>query len=604
MNFTRDLNISDPVGDAESTLVLSFASSEPYYRENKKFGEYNEVLEITEEAIDFTRLVDNRAPLLLNHDTERQIGVVERAWIEYDKLYCEVKFSDSNFAQQILNDVKAGIRRNTSIGYEILDYQMLAGTPPIMIAKKWIPYEVSIAPIPADPTVGYNRSLENKEDEDMEEEKDKKEEQVEENEETSKKSCEETSEETTEANDKTKAEETVEEKACGEDDDEDEEKKKAADIEEIRSLGELMDCKELAEQFIKENKNYTAFKEAVREYKNNKLNVKKKDIKEMADKFSLRKALLNATGKMSDDEAAFERGIIEENKRKFNVTDADIVLSKKELRAFDGTEALNQTVYQPGMYTPNLRPAVTVDAIGTKKVAVSGPSISFSVATSGINAGFVDINGNVPSATMDFELKTMTPKKQGAYVDISYQALLQDDPSAEGIIMDDIVKALDQSKNVAFFNGLSGNNEPVGILNVAGVNEVTIPATPKLSTALEFEKKIRDSYDYSPNLKWVMGTGAYYKWASTPYSAAEQNKMLVDPDTRKCIGYDVYVDASMPASGVILGNFDEALEADFDGITIRVVEDAGLARKQALEIVAHRAIDFLCRRPRSFTKGV
>ena len=54
----------------------------------------------------------------------------------------------------------------------------------------------------------------------------------------------------------------------------------------------------------------------------------------------------------------------------------------------------------------------------------------------------------------------------------------------------------------------------------------------------------------------------------------------------------------------IQGNFDEALEADFDGITIRVVEDAGLARKQALEIVAHRAIDFLCRRPKSFTKGI
>ncbi len=130
----------------------------------------------------------------------------------------------------------------------------------------------------------------------------------------------------------------------------------------------------------------------------------------------------------------------------------------------------------------------------------------------------------------------------------------------------------------------------------------SLPATPTLSTALEFEKKIRESFDYSGDLKWVMGTGAYYKWAATPYSATEQNRMLIED--RKCIGYDVFVDANLPTSSVILGDFNEALEADFDGIAIKIVEDATLARKQAFEIVAHRALDFCVRRPKSFTKGV
>ena len=297
------------------------------------------------------------------------------------------------------------------------------------------------------------------------------------------------------------------------------------------------------------------------------------------------------------------RSVIAENKRKYNIDDADVVLTKTELRAFDGSEALNQTVYQPGMYTPNLRPPVTVDAIGTKKVAVSGPSISFSVCTSGLNAGYVNLNGEIPSATMDFQLKQMTPKKAGAYVDISYQSLLQDDPSAEGIIMDDIVKALDQARDNAFWNGLAINNEPVGLLNTSGVNEVTLPATPVLSTALEFEKKIRESYDYSGELKWVFGSDAYYKWAATPKSSTALNEFLIN-DERKCIGYDCFIDPNLPASAVILGNFDEALEANFDGITIKVVEDAGLARKQALEVVAYAANDFLLRRPKSFTVGV
>ena len=144
--LTRDLKVQD-VTSTDNKLVFSFASSTPYLRENKKYGEYLEVLEISDEAIDFVRLVDNKAPLLLNHDTDKQIGVVVRAWIEDGKLYCEVKFSDSDEAQQIMRDVLASIRRNTSIGYNVDDYQMITsqpGQPPTMLVKKWTPVEVSI----------------------------------------------------------------------------------------------------------------------------------------------------------------------------------------------------------------------------------------------------------------------------------------------------------------------------------------------------------------------------------------------------------------------------------------------------------------------------
>lgn len=564
----RELELNDAVQKDENVIVLSVASSYPYERESKQRGPYFEVLEISEKAIDFIRLVDNRAPLLLNHDTERQIGVVEKAFIEDGKLKVEVRFSDGGFAQQILNDVKNGIRRNTSIGYVVDEAVWTDGIPPTMTAVRWTPHEVSIVSIPADPTVGYQRSLEVSKEEEK---------------------C---SEAETEAK-----EEPITEK-CGEQLDETKECGDASEDDEIRSLGQITKNIELAEEFINEKRTLIEFKN---ELNNIKLNVKEK---KMA-KFSLRKALLNTVGKITDEEAAYEREVIAENKRKYKITDADIVLSNNEIRAFDGTEALNQTVYQPGLYTPENRPKVTVDNIGLQKVAVNGPSISFSVCTSGINAGFVDINGDVPSATMEFALKTMTPAKQGAFVDISYQSLLQDDPSAEAIVMDDIMKALDQSKDAAFWTGTGANGEPSGIMINNEVNTVTLPATPTLSTALEFEKKIRESYDYSGDLKWIFGSNAYYQWASTPYSATEQNKMLLDADTRKCIGYDAFLAPALPPSAVLLGNWNEVLEADFDGIDIKVVtEDTSLARKQACEVIAHRALNFLVRKPKSITKGV
>ena len=601
----RELQV-DEIQSSEDVNVISFscASQLPYVKRDKRGRDYAEVLLITEESVDFTRLVDGRAPLLLQHNDEDQIGVVERAWIENEKLYVTVRFSKANHAQEILQDVKDGIRRNVSIGYGILDSynQEKAGELPVEIVTRFIVYEVSIVSAPADYEVGIGRSLD-KEDSTQMEEEDKKE-NTEEQEEKEcseeEKKAEETAEETKE--DTAEEEKSEKEAETTEESKEDEaEEEKNCDEEEIKMLGYLMECRDLADQFIKEKRSYADFKTAVKEYKNN-LNIK--DKKSMEQKFSLRKALLNATGKMSNEEAAFERSIIDENKRKFNITDGDIVLSRNELRAFDGTEAINQTVYQPGMYTENLRPPVTVDYLGTTKVAVTGPSISFSVCTSGLNAGFVTLNGDVPSATMNFELKTMVPKKEGAFVDVSYTALLQDDPSAEGIIMNDIVKALDAAKDHAFFNGTSGNNQPVGLLNTTGINEITIPSGgPVLSTMLEFEKEIRDSFDYSPNLKWVMAPNAYYQLAATPYSATALNEFLVDPKTRKCLGYDVYVDPNLPTGTIVLGNFNEALEANFDGIVIKIVEDAALARRQAIEIVAHRALDYLFRRPKSFSVG-
>ena len=626
MGYTREFEI-----DRSESLeyVFSLCSDAPYERESKKFGVYDEVLVISEESVDFSRLNSGACAFLRDHDPEKVLGVIVKAWIDGNKVKCKVKFSDREDVQAVVRDIQAGIMTCTSVGYTIDKYHFSTENgKKTMYADRFMIYEGSLVGVPADISVGYNRSLDREEHEmQRNEPKGKPEEQKEKAEgtpepacpeqkgspceEAEKKACGEQEKKSCGEGCATGPCEETEKKACGE-----QEKKSCGEgcanegecakspceeQEEIRSLGDLMECPELAEAFIREKRSYSDFKKAVKEH-NSIESIK--ETKKM-NKFSLRKALLNAVGRMSNEEASFERGVIEENKRKFGVTDADIVVTKAQLRDFNGTEALNQTTYKPGMYAPVLRAPVTKDAVGTRKVAVAGQSISFSVATSGLNAGYVDINGEIPSATMDFTLKTMTPKKYGCFVDVSYQSLLQDDPSAEAVIMEDIGKALAQTADYAFFNGLSGSNQPVGLLNVANVNTVTLSGAPTLGTALEFEKKIRESFDYSGDLKWVFGTDAYYQWASTPYSAKEQNKMLLDPDTRKCLGYDAFIDHNIPASAVILGNFGEALEANFDGISIRVVtEDKDLSRKQAIEIQAFAANDYVFRRPKSFCKSV
>ena len=92
--------------DIENRKVkVAFSSENPVER---FFG--NEILSHDPKAVDLTRLMDG-APLLLQHDPERQIGVVEVASIDADKIgRATVRFSKSAEAQDIFQYVVDGIR--------------------------------------------------------------------------------------------------------------------------------------------------------------------------------------------------------------------------------------------------------------------------------------------------------------------------------------------------------------------------------------------------------------------------------------------------------------------------------------------------------------
>lgn len=138
--------------EEDRTLEFSFSSETPV---DRWFG--REVLSHSLESVDLARLNDG-APVLFNHDPDRVIGVVERAWVDGEKRrgMTRVRFSRSEYAQQVLSDITDGILRNVSVGYRVVDAVPLDETIQI---TSWVPHEVSIVSIPADPSVGIGRSL-------------------------------------------------------------------------------------------------------------------------------------------------------------------------------------------------------------------------------------------------------------------------------------------------------------------------------------------------------------------------------------------------------------------------------------------------------------
>lgn len=116
--------------------------------------------------MDLTRL-NTIGVLLYNHDRDDVLGRVDRAWIENGRGEAEVTFDTDDEAEKIYQKVKNGTLKGVSVGYlvdsweEVMPNKQSADgkyTGPCDIARKWVPYEISIVSVPADPTVGVGRS--------------------------------------------------------------------------------------------------------------------------------------------------------------------------------------------------------------------------------------------------------------------------------------------------------------------------------------------------------------------------------------------------------------------------------------------------------------
>nr|DAN92296.1 MAG TPA: major capsid protein [Caudoviricetes sp.] len=150
----------------ERKFILSFSSEEPYQR---FWG--LEILDHADGAVDLARIQEIGC-LLFNHNRDAVIGKITRAWLEDNRGMAEVEFDTDEASELIYQKVKGGTLKGVSVGYQIDSWEeVLPGkqsadgrfTGPADIARKWTPYEISIVSVPADPTVGVGRDMENQE---------------------------------------------------------------------------------------------------------------------------------------------------------------------------------------------------------------------------------------------------------------------------------------------------------------------------------------------------------------------------------------------------------------------------------------------------------
>ena len=147
----------------DRTFELSFSSEEAYTR---WWGV--EILDHTPGCVDLER-INSIGCLLYNHNRDKVLGKVLKAWNDGTRCSAKVQFDDDAEADVIYKKVENKTLKGVSVGYMVGSWEEVAPnsksadgrfTGPCDIAKRWEPYEISIVSVPADPTVGVGRNME------------------------------------------------------------------------------------------------------------------------------------------------------------------------------------------------------------------------------------------------------------------------------------------------------------------------------------------------------------------------------------------------------------------------------------------------------------
>ena len=137
----------------QRTVEVVWSTGAPVRRRDWD-GDFIEQLSMDAAAVDLSRLAAG-APVLNSHDAyslASVLGVVERAWLDNGEGRALLRFSERADVQPILSDIRAGILRNVSVGYDVMQWEEgkdKAGKR-FKRAVRWQPAEISLVPIPAD----------------------------------------------------------------------------------------------------------------------------------------------------------------------------------------------------------------------------------------------------------------------------------------------------------------------------------------------------------------------------------------------------------------------------------------------------------------------
>ena len=603
----------------ERTFEFPFSSEYPVAR---YFG--NEVLSHEGDAADLTRLNDG-APLLFNHNPDKVVGVVERAYINgKDKRgYAKVRFSRNKFAQEVLDDVKDGILRGISFGYAIDKMEERDGD---YVATKWSPHEVSVVSIPADPTIGIGRSLITEAAPELP--------TAQRTEECQGATPIITNEapvlptEVEEMQDQRQAAQTASTPIPEMENTPDLEviRSKAAEAERTRiaaitALGSKHQMQDLARELIDGGRTLDEARAAVldklgstpmeqpirsADITTNDVGLSDKETK----RFSFVRALnfLANQGDASARRAAeFEIEVGEAAAKKYERSSNGIVVPNEVLRRdlLSGTPSAGGNLVADellsGSFIDLLRNRLALANAGVTMLSGLQGNISIPRQASASTAYWVGENVAPTESQQSIDQVNMTPKTVGAFVDYSRRLLLQSSIDVEGMIRNDLARVIALELDRAGIYGTGSSNQPLGLVNTTGVGSQTISTFGTFAEYIGMETDVASANADAGSMRYIINAAARGALKSTAKSATAVAAGFVY-ENDEINGYPAIVSNQLLSNDALFGDFSMMIMGMWSGLDLTVDPYAG-ATAGTVRIIALQDVDFAIKQPGAFCYG-
>ena len=611
----REMEFDLPADAEESrTVDLAFSSEAPVER---SFG--MEILDHSPASVRMDRL-NNSAPLLLNHDPDKQIGVVEGARIDSDRIgRAKVRFGNSQLANEIFQDVKDGIRRLVSVGYRVHDFveDKASKAGEAFRAIPWEPMEISIVSVPADVSVGVGRGDTEQTETVFH--------RMAEPEKTNKPNM---SENTTPAPIKEAGPniEVIREEA-----------NRKAGADAITRYTEMQDIAEKASRFIKDAKEraHAAFSagKSLNEFQRElfdafpkadaigqggaEIGMSQKEVQ----RYSIARAIMGmASGKLEGIEKEAHEAAAK-RQHEFAASGRNFVVPYDVLSKRDqlvGTASLGgnlkATNLLAGEYIDILRNQLVLAEAGARYMPGLVGDIAIPKRLVGSTVYHVTEAQATTESTGTFGQVTMTPKAASAFVQYGMKLLVQSTPSIDQLVQDDIIQQISVDMESKILHGSGSAGQPTGLAGESGIGSVaggTDGAAPDWTDIVGLETAVAIDNANVGSLSYLTNTSARGKLKQTPMqgSGVEGNFIWKNGDTLN--GYTARVTNNVSAvltkgtsttvcSALFYGNWSDLVIGTWGGMEV-IVDPYSAAANRLVGVHAHQYYDKAVRRAESFS---
>jgi HK97 family phage major capsid protein/HK97 family phage prohead protease len=569
--------------DEDRILEFPFASEAPVER---YYG--MEVLNMDAKSMDLTRLNDG-APLLYQHDADRIVGVVQKAYLKNKRAYARVKLANNELGREMQELIKDGIIRNVSFGYKINAMDADESTSPVTYrATDFQPFEISLVTVPADQSVGIGRSAFDNKGVDTA-------------------SAVENNPNGVITVDQTLNVEAIRAEAV---------QAKAKEVADMIALGQRTKNVEMAQEFISNSRSLDELRSALLE----KMGVEEKPVNAkdaeigMSDKekreFSFIRAinaLAHPNSKEAQRAAGFELEVSRAAQEKSGkeargiLIPADVLgFGRRDLTvgAASGGGDLVATDLMSDSFIDLLRKSLVLQQAGANVMTGLQGMVAIPRQSGGATTYHVAESGAIAESQLTVDQVTLQPRTIGALTDYSRRLLLQSSVDIENLVRRDLAQQIAIEVENQALNGTGTGSYPLGILNVTGIN--TESGVAAFSDFVNAEAALSTDNALMGNLGYLMNS-ALRGTLKTTEKASGTNGIFVYEGDNTINGYSAYVSNSMPNSTAVFANFSDIMIGFWSGLDIMVDPYTGSA-SGTVRVVAMQDYDVAVRHPESICK--